>query len=461
MDESYDVIVLGTGLKECILSGLLSVSGKRVLHMDRNDYYGAESASFNLQQLKQHMEGMTEEDAKALVNSDDSVQRFGRSKEYNIDLCPKFIMANGDLVKMLLGTGVTRYLEFKCVDGSYVYHSNGTLYEVPVTPAAALASSLMGMFQKRRYKNFLQWVLEFDENDESTWKGQPLREQTMNDVFSYWKLSDTTQDFTGHAIALYTNDNYKADLTQTIPCLNRLKLYAESLARYEKSPYIYPMWGLGGLPEGFSRLAAVHGGVYMLRKPVDEILYNEDGTVKGVVSDGESAFCSQMVADPTYFLESDKIQETGFVARWICLLEGPVPGTGNNKESLQIIFPSNQTNHAADIYMSCVSKGLECAPQNRFVAVISSRVNSDAEEEARAALGAAYAKIADLVLQEWFEIRPTYRPVNHQAGDNIFIPSSMDATTHFQLATKEVMNIYHAITGEPVDLNARPEDINQ
>ena len=30
MDETYDAIVLGTGLKECILSGLLSVSGKKV-----------------------------------------------------------------------------------------------------------------------------------------------------------------------------------------------------------------------------------------------------------------------------------------------------------------------------------------------------------------------------------------------------------------------------------------------
>ena len=30
MDEIYDVIVLGTGLKECILSGLLSVDGKKV-----------------------------------------------------------------------------------------------------------------------------------------------------------------------------------------------------------------------------------------------------------------------------------------------------------------------------------------------------------------------------------------------------------------------------------------------
>jgi RAB protein geranylgeranyltransferase component A len=45
------VIVLGTGLAECILSGLLSVEGKKVLHMDRNDYYGGDSASLNLTQV--------------------------------------------------------------------------------------------------------------------------------------------------------------------------------------------------------------------------------------------------------------------------------------------------------------------------------------------------------------------------------------------------------------------------
>jgi Rab GDP dissociation inhibitor len=47
----FQVIVLGTGLTECILSGLLSVEGKKVLHMDRNDYYGGDSASLNLTQV--------------------------------------------------------------------------------------------------------------------------------------------------------------------------------------------------------------------------------------------------------------------------------------------------------------------------------------------------------------------------------------------------------------------------
>ena len=51
MNEEYDVIVLGTGLKECVLSGLLATKGKKVLHLDRNEYYGGETASLNLSNL--------------------------------------------------------------------------------------------------------------------------------------------------------------------------------------------------------------------------------------------------------------------------------------------------------------------------------------------------------------------------------------------------------------------------
>lgn len=47
-DGKYDAIILGTGLKECVLSGLLSVKGKKVLVIDRNGFYGGDCASLNL-----------------------------------------------------------------------------------------------------------------------------------------------------------------------------------------------------------------------------------------------------------------------------------------------------------------------------------------------------------------------------------------------------------------------------
>lgn len=69
--------------------------------------------------------------------------KYGRGRDWNVDLIPKFLMANGLLVKLLIHTGVTRYLEFKSIEGSYVY-KQGKIAKVPVDQKEALASDLMG-----------------------------------------------------------------------------------------------------------------------------------------------------------------------------------------------------------------------------------------------------------------------------------------------------------------------------
>lgn len=48
-------------------------------------------------------------------------------------------MFAGQLVKLLVHTGVTRYLEFKSVEGSYVYKDK-KVYKVPADEKEALAS---------------------------------------------------------------------------------------------------------------------------------------------------------------------------------------------------------------------------------------------------------------------------------------------------------------------------------
>lgn len=45
----------------------------------------------------------------------------------------------GLLVKLLIHTGVTRYLEFKCIEGSYVYKAQ-KIHKVPADEKEALAS---------------------------------------------------------------------------------------------------------------------------------------------------------------------------------------------------------------------------------------------------------------------------------------------------------------------------------
>lgn len=206
MNEEYDVIVLGTGLKECILSGLLSVKGKKVLHLDRNGYYGGETASLNITNLW----GMFRPGVEP-------PKEYGHNRDWNVDLIPKFIMANGNLVKMLLHTKVTRYLEWKCVDGSYVLQNQkgglfssakAVVHKVPSNDSEALKSPLMGLFEKKRCRSFYIYCQDLDHNDPKTWKDIDIHRQPMKDVFKKFKLEDNTIDFLGHAVALNRDDDY-------------------------------------------------------------------------------------------------------------------------------------------------------------------------------------------------------------------------------------------------------------
>jgi Rab GDP dissociation inhibitor len=83
-------------------------------------------------------------------------------------------MADGKLVKMLLHTKVTKYLEWKCVDASYVCQQQKAgwvsaaklaVCKVPTNPKEALASQLMGLMEKKRVITLYKFIANVDEND--------------------------------------------------------------------------------------------------------------------------------------------------------------------------------------------------------------------------------------------------------------------------------------------------------
>jgi Rab GDP dissociation inhibitor len=123
------------------------------------------------------------------------------------------------------------------------------------------------------------------------------------------------------------------------------------MARYGKSPYIYPLYGLGELPQSFARLSAIYGGTYMLDKPIDEIVKDADGKFVGVRSGSETVKAKQVIGDPSYFGGTGKtgygeklmVIEESKVVRAICILTHPIPGT-EDSDSVQIVIPQNQVN---------------------------------------------------------------------------------------------------------------------
>jgi len=437
MDESYDVIVLGTGLTECILSGLLSVDGKKVLHMDRNDYYGGESASLNLTQMfRKFREGAA------------PPASLGLDRDYNIDLIPKFMMANGELVKILTHTDVTRYLEFKQIAGSYVYR-DGRISKVPATEMEAVRSPLMGMFEKRRAKKFFEYVQNWRADDPSTHAGMDIEQITMTDLYKYFGLEPGTQDFIGHALALHLDDEYMERPAKET--YQRIMLYMSSMARYGKSPYIYPLYGLGELPQGFSRLSAVYGGTYMLDKKVDEIVYDADGKVVGVRCGDEVAKAKQVVGDPSYF-GPDKVKKVGEVIRVICLLQHTIPST-DDADSCQIVIPQNQVGRKHDIYIAMVSSSHNVCADGYYLAILSTVVETDTPE---AELKPAMDLLGGNIVDKFVSISELFAHINDGTADNVFISNSYDATSHFETVSHDVKSIWKRMHGEDLVLKKRP-----
>ncbi|KAJ0388305.1 hypothetical protein COL922a_000568 [Colletotrichum nupharicola] len=447
MDEiakEYDVIVLGTGLTECILSGVLSVKGKKVLHIDRNDHYGGEAASVNLETLfKKHGN---------YNKGEEPWTKYGRLNDWNIDLVPKFLMSSGELTNILVSTDVTRYLEFKQVAGSYVQQGQGAKAQVAKVPSdagEALRSPLMGIFEKRRMKSFIEWIGTFDRKDTATHKGLDINNCAMKEVYDKFGLETGTRDFIGHAMALFTTDEYLTKPGGAPEAIERIRLYGTSVARYGKSPYIYPLYGLGELPQGFARLSAIYGGTYMLNTNVDEVTY-EGGravgikaTMTGVEEMKFETKAKMILGDPSYF--PGKVKPIGQVLRAICVLKHPLSHT-NDSDSCQLIIPQSQIGRKNDIYIACVSSAHNVCPKGYWIAIVSTIAETGANHHLE--LQPGLDRLGQIEEQFMGAPIPIYEPTDDGRADNVFVSKSYDASSHFESTTDDVKDIYRRATGE-------------
>ena len=202
----------------------------------------------------------------------------------------------------------TYCFNYQAIDGTYVlqfkeggFFSKGgmKIFKVPVTPKEALASDLMGLLQKRRCQKFLEAIQNFEEGNPKTHDGIKM-DKSGKEMLQKYGLQDNTIDFIGHAVALYTNDSFLH--RPAIELIRKIQLYMDSMGK-NPSPFIYPIYGLGGIPEGFSRISAVNGGTFMLNTDINEILF-ENGKVVGVKGPAGIAKCSTVICDHQMYLYS-------------------------------------------------------------------------------------------------------------------------------------------------------------
>ncbi|CAO3587221.1 unnamed protein product [Absidia cylindrospora] len=234
----------------------------------------------------------------------------------------------------------------------------------------------------------------------------------MADLYKKFELEPETQDIIGHAMALQLDDAYLDRPARST--IDKTILYIGSTSRYGKSPYIYPLNGLGELTQSFTRSSAIYGGTHMMNQPADEIIY-ENGVTVGIRSGGQTACARTIICDPSY--AQDKVKVTGKAIHAICVLKHPIPNTG--VDSWQIVLPQNQLGRKHDT----PEAGLE------LLGPISER----------------FVSVQDI--QE---------PLTDGTKDQVFISRSYDATSPFETVYDDVKNMYRRITGNDLDIQRRP-----
>lgn len=292
-------------------------------------------------------------------------------------------------------------------------------------------------------------------------------------------------------------DSYSSYITKPArPAYERIVLYTSSMARYGKSPYIYPLYGLGELPQAFARLSAIYGGTYMLDKKIDEIVTDGDGKFVGVRSGDETVKAKQVIGDPSYFgasSESGKLRvvEDGKVIRAICILKHPIPGT-DDADSVQIIIPQNQVHrqHGTRVIVLERRSGLIMHCFQTFISLRSPRLTMSARRtymlpsSAQSSRPTTPSKKSSLVssssvpymrstrpflpefLQLTFALRfvsvsSIYTPIADGKEDNIFITRSYDATSHFETVVDDVHDVWKRIIGKEMVLKKREIEVQE
>lgn len=432
LNNTYDIIILGTGITECVLSGLLSIKAEKnykILHIDRNSFYGGESASVNLDQLYKKF------------NKGDPPQYLGHMHKYNIDLIPKVLMSNGELVKILRPTVAERYnMEFMLINNSYVLQ-NGKIQKIPVTESDAKNSSLMGIFEKFRMVKFLNFVVDYDKNKEK----KDYHVITSRQLFNKFSLDKNTISFIGHAIALYSNDLY-LDMPAHDMIMN-CKLYKESLDLYSNSPYIYPSYGLGEISQAFSRLGAVYGGTYMLGTPIKKINFNNLGKFESIVyNDDKIAYANMILGDPSYF--PDKVKSVGKVARCIAIMDHPIKTGVDDGGSMQIIIPQSELKRNNDMYILQFSSDNKVCPEGFYIAIISTVVENMSNPIKDLEYGIS---MLGKTIETFISISDMFEPIDNNDRENkkCFISSSYDSATHFENTAGNILELFEKITGKP------------
>jgi Rab GDP dissociation inhibitor len=89
-----------------------------------------------------------------------------------------------------------------------------------------------------------------------------------------------------------------------------------------------------------------------------------------------------------------------------------------------------------------------------YVAMVSTTVEtSSPEEEIQPAI-----ELLGPILEMFISVSTLHEPLEDGKHSNLWITKSYDPSSHFEIASNDILEIYEKITGEKLDLNIEPDE---
>ncbi|ODM88108.1 Rab proteins geranylgeranyltransferase component A [Orchesella cincta] len=314
LPKSFDVLIIGTGVTESILSAAISRNGHSVLHLDPREYYGGTWATFSLDQWtsKTFLETPTEasvcdlylEDSKGALTWRNNVEQFeqlwylkdeetksqlmSQKRRFNIDLMPRLIAAREDIIQILITSNVSRYLEFLKISRLLTNlppPNEDVIESIPLSRADIFTSKSLSLVEKRSLVKLIEAVLQPTSSvqDEAPLETSVPEEvettsETFEDLVKKTKVPDKLKHMVKSSFTTL-EDGFSPDGFNVEFC-SRCRLFLNSIGRYgNQTPFLWTIYGISEVCQAFCRLSAVYGGIFILKRHLSRIEAKEDGFV--------------------------------------------------------------------------------------------------------------------------------------------------------------------------------------
>ncbi|KAM6354129.1 rab proteins geranylgeranyltransferase component A 1 isoform 2-T2 [Alca torda] len=223
------------------------------------------------------------------------IVREGR--RFNIDLVSKLLYSRGLLIDLLIKSNVSRYAEFKNATRILAFRG-GKVEQVPCSRADVFNSRQLTMVEKRMLMKFLTFCLDYEQHPDEY---QDYENSSFAQFLSTRKLTPSLQHFILHSIAMVSETDCSA-----LEGLQATKKFLQCLGRYGNTPFLFPLYGQGEIPQCFCRLCAVFGGIYCLRHSVQCLVVDkESGRCKAIVDHfGQRISANYFIVEDSYLSES-------------------------------------------------------------------------------------------------------------------------------------------------------------